>query len=101
MFRLLTASLLVLTTCGAPAYAQNNPNCAPTERMLTRITQAPWRESRQWMGVVEDGTIITMMGNQETKTWTAIQSNAVGLTCMLAYGKDFIYYGEPPARDKL
>ena len=94
----LLPTLLVLASCAHPALAQQQI-CRTTEHILRTLTTS-YGETRQVMGVnAQSGVIFSFMGNTSTETWTLISTNTQGISCVIAEGKPFILYLEPPGEE--
>jgi len=90
---LLTTILLVSPTF---AFAQQQgENCFPTGQVMESLRDRHG-ESRQITMMVSSGKLLSVMGNSKTGTWTLMEVDVSGTTCLLAEGPNFVNYNEPP-----
>lgn len=71
-----------------PAMAQNNSKCADRERVVERLEET-YGESRQSIGLGANNSVVEVFASLETGTWTIIDTNTKGLTCLVASGQSF------------
>ena len=87
--RLLSSAfklLMVLLT--TPATAPQNRNCAPREAVVERLART-YGESRQSIGLGEQGMVIETFASSDTSTWAITVTTPNGLTCLVASGQSW------------
>lgn len=94
----LVSALAVLLAM--PATAQQNRNCAPREAVVERL-ESTYGESRQSIGLGEQGMVIETFANAATGTWIITVTTPNGLTCLVASGNSWEELSEtlPPSGD--
>lgn len=91
----LLALLATLCAVSAPA-AQAQNNCAPRDVVLNHLSER-FGESRQSIGMGQDGHVIEVFASLETGTWTITVTLPNGVTCLVASGESFENLAEAPA----
>ncbi|WP_439150816.1 hypothetical protein [Sulfitobacter sp.] len=93
----LTAALLALPV-GVSAQVQ----CAPHE-VITGVLAEAFGETRQGLGVMQDGPVMELFANDETGTWTVTVTEPGNLTCIVAGGEAWTETNEhlPPAGEDM
>ena len=80
----------------APAYSQNNWNCAPRPVVLERLTER-FGETRQSIGLGAQGAVVEVFASTGSGTWTITVTMPTGVTCLIASGQAFERLtGDPP-----
>lgn len=80
---LATAALAV--SLAMPAWAQ--PNCLPRDAMLKGLAEG-FSETRRIVGMTRNGLVMEIFAS-EGGTWTAVITNAEGLSCIATDGDNF------------
>ena len=80
------AALLAMTTDVAAAPSVSN--CAPHDRVVTRLNEG-YGETRRSVGIAADQTMIEVFASAETGSWTMTVTPPGGLTCLAASGSAF------------
>ena len=95
---ILAAALAVFFA--VPAVAQQNRNCAPREAVVDRLAST-YGESRQSIGLGDQGVMIETFVNADTGTWTITVTTPNGQTCLVASGQSWAELAEalPPQGD--
>ncbi len=98
MTRIITAALFAIMA--TTASAQQNRNCAPREAVVERLANT-YGESRQSIGLGEQGMVIETFASSDTGTWTITVTTPNGLTCLVASGQSWEELAEalPPQGD--
>ncbi len=93
----LTMSLGLTVLVTQQASAQQNRNCAPRGAVVDRLANT-YGESRQSIGLGEQGTMIETFASSDTGTWTITVTTPNGLTCLVASGQSWEEFAEalPP-----
>ena len=84
----LTMSLGLTVLVAQQATAQPNRNCAPREAVVERLATT-YGESRQSVGLGEQGVMIETFASSDTGTWTITVTTANGQTCLVASGQSW------------
>ncbi|MDK3072748.1 hypothetical protein QO034_06470 [Sedimentitalea sp. JM2-8] len=84
------------------ASAQGAENCAPRAVVVEQLAEV-YGETRQSIGLAQDGVIVEIFASSETGSWTIAATTAGGVTCLIAVGQSFERFSEalPPAGDPL
>lgn len=90
----LPFAFAALAFAAAPAAAQQN--CAPRQVVIDHLT-GKFGESRQAIGLAEQGRVIEVFASEETGTWTIVVTLPNGVTCLVAAGEAFELLAEEPA----
>jgi hypothetical protein len=94
----LALGLGLALTAAQQAAAQSR-NCAPRDAVLTRLAET-YGESRQSIGLGQQGTVIETFASNDTGTWTITVTTPNGLTCLVASGQSYEKLAEAlPAKD--
>ena len=93
----LTISLGLTVLVAQQATAQQNRNCAPREAVVERLATT-YGESRQSVGLGEQGVMIETFASANTGTWTITVTTPNGQTCLVASGQSWEQLAEalPP-----
>ena len=93
----LTMSLGLTVLVAQQASAQQNRNCAPREAGVERLATT-YGESRQSVGLGEQGVMIETFASSDTGTWTITLTTPNGQTCLVASGQSWEQLAEalPP-----
>lgn len=86
-FPALTAACAVLTLVAAPAMAQGR-NCAPRDMVVKRLAEK-YGESRQSIGMGQQGAVMETFASGETGSWTITVTTPNGMTCLVASGQAY------------
>lgn len=81
----LTISLGLTVLVAQQATAQQNRKCAPREAVVERLAST-YGESRQSVGLGEQGVMIETFASANTGTWTITVTTPNGQTCLVASG---------------
>lgn len=92
MKSIIVMSLLALTTC-TPAFAQSN-GCSETNN-LTSILENDWEEYTRMVGLLPNGNLLSVLVNEDTGTFTVIESSPQGISCLRTAGNDFYFVDAP------
>ena len=84
--KLFTAAAIALIA--TQAEAQQNRNCAPREAVAERLAKT-YGESRQSIGLGEQGTMIETWASADTGTWTITVTTTDMMTCLVASGQSW------------
>lgn len=84
----LTISLGLTVLVAQQATAQQNRNCAPREAVVERLATT-YGESRQSVGLGEQGVMIETFASANTGTWTITVTTPNGQTCLVASGQSW------------
>ena len=79
--------LIFIAILGSAAQAQSQ-RCAPRDIVVAALAEK-FGETRQMAGLDARGRITEIWANLETGTWSATETHANGLTCLVASGEDF------------
>ena len=95
--RLKVAIFAALSTLALPAWAQEQPACAPIDQIEAKLA-AEYRETRVQQGVVGDGrAMLLIFATPDGATWTAVMLRHDGVGCMAAAGSDWQARHDQPA----
>lgn len=86
MFK-LTMGFGILVLAAQQLQAQPR-NCAPRAIVLERLADQ-YGESRQGIGLAQQGSVMELFASGETGTWTITVTMPNGLTCLVASGQSF------------
>ncbi|KIC11828.1 hypothetical protein RA19_04105 [Leisingera sp. ANG-M1] len=86
-FFALPATLAALTLAAAPAAAQSR-NCAPRDMVVKRLAEK-YGESRQSIGMGQQGMVMETFASGETGSWTITVTTPNGMTCLVASGQSY------------
>lgn len=67
------------------AFAQNDRNCAPRDRVLERLSTT-YGEVRQSIGLAPNNGVFEVFASPASGTWTITMTRPDGLTCLVASG---------------
>lgn len=91
---IVTASTLALMA--TQSAAQANRYCAPRDSVVQRLAEN-YGESRQSIGLGQQGTMIETFASSDTGTWTILSTNPRGISCIEAAGYSFeVFVAEAP-----
>lgn len=95
------ASAYILAQFSVPLFAQQGRNCAPREAVVERLANT-YGESRQSIGLGEQGMVIETFASDDTGTWTITVTTPHGQTCLVASGRFWEELAEalPPQGEK-
>jgi len=93
----LAISLGLTVLVAQQVSAQQNRNCAPREAVVDRLATT-YGESRQSIGLGEQGVMIETFASANTGTWTITVTTPNGQTCLVASGQSWEQLAEalPP-----
>lgn len=93
----LTMSLGLTVIVAQQAHAQSGRKCAPRDAVIERLA-GTYGETRQSIGLGEQGMMIETFASENTGTWTITVTNPNGQTCLVASGRSFEQLAEalPP-----
>ena len=93
--RMLALSTIALVMPLSEAWAQRVSTCSDRAH-VGRLLKDDFGETVAWRALSRAGTVVEILSNDETRTWTIIVSTPQGLTCLVAAGQDWeIITGEP------
>jgi hypothetical protein len=75
-----------------PAKAQEEPKCAPRDKMVLGWKQEFGETARNGGVVYQDGqplSIIEFYASDETGTWSILATRPDGMMCIVALGRDY------------
>jgi len=78
------------------AFAQNDRNCAPRDRVLERLTDT-YGETRQSIGLTPNNGVVEVFASNNTGTWTITVTLPSGITCLVVSGQSFEVLTETPS----
>ncbi|KAE9630063.1 hypothetical protein FEE96_05645 [Parasedimentitalea maritima] len=84
----LTMSLGLTVMVAQQATAQQNRKCAPRDAVIERLANT-YGESRQSIGLGEQGMVIETFASSSTGTWTITVTTPTGQTCLVASGRSW------------
>lgn len=84
IFTALSAALTIMTAAAASA----EPNCGPRAAVVTHLSEN-FGESRQSIGMGQDGRVVELFASLETGSWTITVTLPNGTTCLVAAGEAF------------
>jgi len=84
----LTISLGLSVLIAQQVNAQQNRNCAAREAVVDRLANT-YGESRQSIGLGEQGMMIETFASSDTGTWTITVTTPNGQTCLVASGQSW------------
>jgi len=84
----LTMSLGLTVIVAQQAHAQSGRKCAPRDAVIERLA-GTYGETRQSIGLGEQGMMIETFASENTGTWTITVTNPNGQTCLVASGRSF------------
>ncbi len=87
MFK-MTIGLGIMALAAQQAASETQRNCAPRDFVLDRLAER-YGETRQSIGLGQQGTVIEVFASDATGTWTIIATMPSGLSCMVASGQSF------------
>ncbi len=88
---IVLTALLALTTA-----ASAQQNCGPRAVVVEHLTEN-FGESRQTIGMGQDGQVVEVYASTETGSWTIIVTLPNGSSCLVAAGDAFEVLAEAPA----
>lgn len=91
IFTALSAALTIMTAAAASA----EPNCGPRAAVVTHLSEN-FGESRQSIGMGQDGRVVELFASLETGSWTITVTLPNGTTCLVAAGEAFELLAEAP-----
>lgn len=91
IFTALSAALTIMTATAASA----EPNCGPRAAVVTHLSEN-FGESRQSIGMGQDGRVVELFASLETGSWTITVTLPNGTTCLVAAGEAFELLAEAP-----
>ncbi|MBT8413939.1 MAG: hypothetical protein KJO30_06355 [Boseongicola sp.] len=94
MTRLLTSLTTFLTIITASA-VHAEPNCGPRAAVIAHLADN-FGESRQSIGMGQEGRVVEVFASPETGTWTITVTLPNGTTCLVAAGSAFELLAEAP-----
>ncbi|MCG7622001.1 MULTISPECIES: hypothetical protein [unclassified Epibacterium] len=96
LFTFSAGLILALTAQMATAQSQN---CAPREMVVKRLAEK-YGESRQSIGMGQQGMVMETFASNETGSWTITVTTPNGMTCLVASGQSYEVLAEAlPAMD--
>ena len=84
---LLALAIGAFLTLGANG-ASAQQNCGPRDVVVDRLTEA-FGESRQAIGMAQQGRVVEVYASLETGTWTITITLPSGATCLVASGESY------------
>ena len=94
MMRFVTGLTAFLSICAASG-ASAEPNCGPRAAVIAHLGDN-FGESRQSIGMGQEGRVIEVFASLETGTWTITVTLPNGTTCLVAAGDAFEMLAEAP-----
>ncbi len=86
-------ALLTLLLSATAANAQSSRQCGPRERVLGILAER-YGETRQSIGLTDDGKVVEVFASNDSGTWTVIVTLPSGLACLVASGSSFELAGD-------
>lgn len=93
--RRLTYLALVVWIFAAPAFAQAPTQCGPRAGIIDDLERR-YGESQQAAGLMNERAVFEVWSNNDTGTWTALVSDHIGGTCIVASGQAWSLAPVPP-----
>ena len=88
MRKLLLLLPLIASMCGPPAYAQSN--CADRTLVVDNLKKK-YDETPVFVGLVTNGSVVEILVNKSTGSWTAIITYPDSkISCLVAIGNEFL-----------
>ena len=87
----LTTALALGRATVATAQGQN---CGSRTTVIERLAER-YGESRQSIGMAQEGRVVEVFASLETGTWTITVTMPNGMTCLVASGQAFEHLEEP------
>jgi len=78
------------------AYAQENQNCAPRDRVVHHLNTT-FGETRQSIALGPNNAVVEMFASATTGTWTLTVTRATGVSCIVASGDAYEALADAPA----
>ena len=99
MMMKLAMGLGLMVMAAPQVSAQANRYCAPRDSVVQRLAEN-YGESRQSIGLGQQGTMIETFASSDTGTWTITVTSPNGMTCLVASGQSFEKLAEAiPTKD--
>ena len=89
------AAVVAMIVGASQAQAQGQPQCAPRAIVLDHLAEN-FGESRQSIGMSEQGRVMEVFASPETGSWTVTITLPNGMTCLVAAGESFEVLAETP-----
>ncbi|PIE11602.1 MAG: hypothetical protein CSA70_10955 [Rhodobacterales bacterium] len=83
-----TLVALTLGMVANTAMAQNARNCAPRDRVVSRLAES-YGETRQSIGLGANNAVVEVFASNESGTWTITVTMPNGMTCLVASGQSY------------
>ena len=97
LFTIAAGLALVVSSQMAAAQSQN---CAPRDMVVKRLAEK-YGESRQSIGMGQQGMVMETFASNETGSWTITVTTPNGMTCLVASGQSYEVLAEAlPVMDK-
>ncbi|WP_412073887.1 hypothetical protein [Tritonibacter mobilis] len=97
LFTIAAGLALVVSSQMAAAQSQN---CAPRDMVVKRLAER-YGESRQSIGMGQQGMVMETFASNETGSWTITVTTPNGMTCLVASGQSYEVLAEAlPVMDK-
>lgn len=93
--RRLTYLAFVFWIFAAPVFAQTANQCGPRAAVVDDLERR-FGESQQAAGIVSERQVLEVWSNTDTGTWTALVSDHIGGTCIVASGQSWSLAPAPP-----
>ena len=94
MTRIIAAFAACLTVMATAAFAEQQ--CGPRAVVIAHLADN-FGESRQSIGMGQEGRVVEVFASVETGTWTITVTLPDGTTCLVAAGNSFEVLAETPA----
>ncbi len=93
---LAAAAALFAALLAVPAAAQQAGICGEHERVVKTLTTVYFQAARS-RGMAGDNSVVEVYASSKTGTWTAIKTQANGMTCVMDSGFNYeaVAEGEP------
>jgi len=83
-----SALFAVVALLWAQAAMAQGANCAPHADAINFLA-TNFGETRQSIGIVNDGSVLEIYANTESGSWTAVMTQPSGISCFVAGGEAF------------
>lgn len=88
-FRSALCATIVLTFGATVAVAQADPKCGDRETLITELGQK-FGEHLEAGGLTGPTKLLEIWSSDETGSWTILQTDADGQSCIVASGSDWV-----------
>ncbi len=83
-FLVIWSLAMAFIALAPPAHAQIA--CGPRAEVIKQLSEK-YGETRRSLGLIGSNAVVEVYANADTGTWTIIQTNPQGLSCMMSAGE--------------